>query len=42
MTSFPSDQEETFVPLQEFVQDELKDEEAVERGFRGVFRGSMV
>tara|TARA_R110001592_G_scaffold20926_18_gene84758 strand:+ start:6713 stop:7750 length:1038 start_codon:yes stop_codon:yes gene_type:complete len=39
VTSVPSNQDENFVPLQEFEQGDLNDEESVERGFRGVFRG---
>lgn len=39
VTSVPSNQEECFSPLEEFKHGELKDEESVENGFRGVFRG---
>lgn len=39
ITSVPSDEEESFVPLQEFEKDALKDYESVESAFRGLFRG---
>lgn len=39
ITSVPSDEGETFLPLQEFEKEDLKDYESVERAFRGMFRG---
>ncbi len=39
ITSVPSDEEERFIPLQEFEKENLKDYESVERAFRGMFRG---
>lgn len=39
ITSVPSDNEENFVPLQEFEKEELDDDEGIESAFRGVFRG---
>lgn len=39
ITSVPSNEEEIFVPLQEFEKEELEDYESVERAFRGMFRG---
>lgn len=39
ITSVPSDEEESFVPLLEFEKENLKDHESVERAFRGMFRG---
>jgi len=39
ITSVPSDDGETFVPLQEFEKEDLEDYESVESAFRGMFRG---
>ncbi len=39
ITSVPSDEEEKFVPLQEFAKEDLEDYESIESAFRGLFRG---
>jgi hypothetical protein len=39
ITSVPSETDDPFSPLAEFLRDDLKNAESVERGFRGVFRG---
>ena len=39
ITSVPSDEDESFSPLQEFDKKELADFESVENAFRGMFRG---
>lgn len=39
ITSVPPMEEESFLPLQEFEKEDLKDYEAVENAFRGMFRG---
>lgn len=39
ITSVPSSEDESFVPLQEFEKEELEDHESVESAFRGMFRG---
>jgi hypothetical protein len=39
ITSVPSAEEESFVPLQEFEKEDLEDYESVESAFRGMFRG---
>jgi len=39
VTSVPSDEEESFMPMQEFDKDELADYESIENGLRGLFRG---
>lgn len=39
VTSVPSNEEESFTPMQEFDKEELADYESVEKGFRGLFRG---
>lgn len=39
VTSVPEDVGEQFKPLSEFNKTSLRDEESVEKGFRGVFRG---
>lgn len=39
ITSVPLDEEENFIPLQEFDKKELADFEQVEKAFRGMFRG---
>lgn len=39
ITSVPSNEEESFIPMQEFDKDELADYESIEKAFRGLFRG---
>lgn len=39
ITSVPSAEDESFVPLQEFEKEDLEDYESVESAFRGMFRG---
>ena len=39
VTSVPLNEDETFVPLQEFEKDDLEDYESIENAFRGLFRG---
>ena len=39
VTSVPINEDDIFVPLQEFEKDDLKDYESIENAFRGVFRG---
>jgi hypothetical protein len=39
VTSVPSENSETFDPLEEFEKNTLEDFESVERAFRGLFRG---
>lgn len=39
ITSVPTEEDDSFVPLAEFDKDELADHESVESAFRGMFRG---
>lgn len=39
VTSVPSNDEESFTPMQEFDKEELADYESIEKGFRGLFQG---
>lgn len=39
ITSVPTEEDDSFVPLAEFEKDNLADYESVERAFRGMFRG---
>lgn len=39
VTSVPTENDDSFVPLAEFDKDELADYESVEKAFRGMFRG---
>lgn len=39
VTSVPSESEDNFNPLIEFKKESLRDQESVENGFRGIFRG---